>query len=127
MEEAHPQTPEEAITEQPPTRLVIPGLLFPDAAAFLRAHSCTIKVNEGKGDGIATYTAVTLPVGTQREQIARIATVRYRITFPDSTIIYESYNPGNKASLLYIPAQEGNDTGAATTKHSHDVYGLKEG
>ena len=115
--------------ENPPTRLVIPGLLFPDAAAFLRAHSCTVKVNEGTGNGIDTSTVVTLPVGTQREQIARIATVRYRITFPvpDSTIIYESYNPGNKASLLYIPAQEGNDTGAATTKHSHDVYGLKEG
>jgi hypothetical protein len=88
--------------EKPPIRIVVPDLLFPDAAAFLCAHGCRI---EPRADAtiMSIHTTVTLPPESIRQQTDKIATVHYRITLPDGTVIREKYDPGSGYSSLYIP------------------------
>ncbi|SRR6266567_3961267 len=95
--------------ETPPIRLVIPDLLFPDAAAFLRAHGATI---EPGITATGIQTTVTLPQGSKRILTTVVTNERYRIDLPDGTKIREVYDSADGHSALFIPAQrsqEAND------------------
>jgi hypothetical protein len=99
MEETTPKEP----VEKPPTRLVVPGLLFPDAAAFLRAHGCIIEPHVSSDNHIRT--TVTLPRGSARTRKSVATNERYLIVLPDGTEIREVYDSADGHSALFVPAQ----------------------
>jgi hypothetical protein len=97
----HPPIPKEPT--EPSLHITIAAALFPDAAAFLRAHGCIIAVGERDG-GIKT--TVTLPAGSTRKLMhGRAASERHEITLPDKVVIVQVYDSGTGHSALFVPAQ----------------------
>lgn len=90
--------------EGPSLRIVIPGLLLPDAAAFLHGHGCGIDTR--LCDDESALTMVTLPPDSRRRLIMRTASERHRLTLPDGIAIVQIYDPGTGKSALLITAPQ---------------------
>jgi len=99
--------------QPPPMKIFIAAAIIPEAEVFLVHHGCIV---EARIEGEGFRTTVTLPAGTTRERIAKVASERWCVTLPDGAAFRQIYDPGRGTSALalHITTEEGTDEPAAT-------------